>query len=176
MSGKKKEQVITPKQDRFAKEYVVDLNATQAAIRAGYSKKTARQQASRMLSKDYIQATIQKYGRKVDRKVGLSAERILGGLLQNAERCQQGEPVLDKFGQPTGVWRFDAAGSNRAWELLGKNRRLFIDRTELVDVDGVQEYVERICNILTDEINDDPMLRRILTRIMEDAGITFDDK
>lgn len=41
---------LTPKQERFVQEYLVDLNATQAAIRAGYSAKTAREQASRLLS------------------------------------------------------------------------------------------------------------------------------
>lgn len=41
---------LTPKQQRFVDEYLIDLNATQAAIRAGYSKKTAQEQASRLLS------------------------------------------------------------------------------------------------------------------------------
>lgn len=41
---------LTPKQQRFVDEYLIDLNATQAAIRAGYSKKTADQQASRLLT------------------------------------------------------------------------------------------------------------------------------
>lgn len=41
---------LTPKQSRFVEEYLVDLNATQAAIRAGYSEKTAQEQSSRLLS------------------------------------------------------------------------------------------------------------------------------
>jgi phage terminase small subunit len=41
---------MTPKQQQFVKEYLVDLNATQAAIRAGYSAKTANEQASRLLA------------------------------------------------------------------------------------------------------------------------------
>ena len=40
---------MTPKQQRFVEEYLVDLNATQAAIRAGYSEKTAAEQACRLL-------------------------------------------------------------------------------------------------------------------------------
>src|SRR5262249_53478937 len=48
MSSEKGE--LTPKQERFVQEYLVDLNATQAAIRAGYSKKTATEQASRLLT------------------------------------------------------------------------------------------------------------------------------
>ena len=47
-------QTLTPKQARFVQEYLIDLNATQAAIRAGYSEHTARQVASENLSKPYI--------------------------------------------------------------------------------------------------------------------------
>lgn len=49
---------LTPKQQRFVEEYLVDLNATQAAIRAGYSPETARQTASENLSKPDIQSAI----------------------------------------------------------------------------------------------------------------------
>ena len=45
---------LTEKQKRFCDEYLIDLNATQAAIRAGYSEKTARQTATENLSKPYI--------------------------------------------------------------------------------------------------------------------------
>lgn len=56
---------LTPKQQRFADEYIVDLNGKQAAIRAGYSEKTAEAQASRLLSNAKVQHYIQK--RKQDR-------------------------------------------------------------------------------------------------------------
>ena len=49
-----KNKELTPKQERFCQEYMKDLNGTQAAIRAGYSKETARQQAQRLLTKVYI--------------------------------------------------------------------------------------------------------------------------
>lgn len=56
---------LTAKQQRFADEYLVDLNGKQAAIRAGYSEKTAEAQASRLLSNVKVQHYIQK--RKQDR-------------------------------------------------------------------------------------------------------------
>lgn len=56
---------LTPKQQRFADDYLIDLNGKQAAIRAGYSEKTAEQQASRLLSNVKVQAYIQK--RKAER-------------------------------------------------------------------------------------------------------------
>lgn len=51
---------LTPKQKRFCEEYLIDLNATQAAIRAGYSPKTAEQTASRLLRNVKVQEYIAK--------------------------------------------------------------------------------------------------------------------
>lgn len=50
---------LTPKQRRFVEEYLIDLNGTQAAIRAGYSQKTANPQAARLLANVSIQAAIE---------------------------------------------------------------------------------------------------------------------
>ena len=49
---------LTEKQQRFVEDYLIDLNATQAAIRAGYSAKTADQQGSRMLANVKVQQAI----------------------------------------------------------------------------------------------------------------------
>ena len=49
---------LTPKQERFVTEYLVDLNATQAALRAGYSPRTAPQQGSRLLKNVDVQAAL----------------------------------------------------------------------------------------------------------------------
>ena len=49
---------LTPKQARFVEEYLIDLNATAAAKRAGYSKKTARQQAARLLSNVNVECAV----------------------------------------------------------------------------------------------------------------------
>lgn len=49
---------LTPKQERFVAEYLVDLNATQAAIRAGYSAKTANEQGARLLANVSIASAI----------------------------------------------------------------------------------------------------------------------
>jgi phage terminase small subunit len=51
--------VLTPKQQRFVAEYLVDLNATQAAIRAGYSKRTANEQGSRLLANASVRAAVE---------------------------------------------------------------------------------------------------------------------
>ncbi|MED3888158.1 terminase small subunit [Priestia aryabhattai] len=71
---------LTPKQQRFVEEYLVDLNATQAALRAGYSEKTARAIGQQNLTKLYIQQEIQKRMNKRSEKTEITAERILEEL------------------------------------------------------------------------------------------------
>jgi len=71
---------LTPKQQRFADEYLVDLNATQAAIRAGYSKKTAGQQGERLLRNVEIQEAVSKRQRKIQEKTEITQERVLAEL------------------------------------------------------------------------------------------------
>lgn len=71
---------LSPKQQRFVEEYVVDLNATQAAIRAGYSPKTAEQQGPRLLGNVRVAAAIEKAKAKVTAKTEITAERVLAEL------------------------------------------------------------------------------------------------
>ena len=71
---------LTPKQKQFCLEYLIDLNATQAAIRAGYSKKTANIQASQNLTKLNIQAEIAKLKKNRAENTGVTAERVVKEL------------------------------------------------------------------------------------------------
>lgn len=127
---------LTPKQEMFVREYLIDLNATQAAIRAGYSKRTARQIGQENLTKPDIQECITELIKSRAEKVELDANWVLSRLKLISDRCIQGEPVIDKEGNETGEWRFDAAGANRATELIGKHLAMFTDRQELSGKDG----------------------------------------
>jgi phage terminase small subunit len=71
---------MTPKQQRFVQEYLVDLNATQAAIRAGYSPRTARSVGSENLTKPDIAAAIAAAGAQLAARTGITAERVLAEL------------------------------------------------------------------------------------------------
>ncbi len=76
---------MTPKQQRFAEEYVVDHNATQAAIRAGYSERTAKQQGSRLLTNvDVIEAVRAKEAR-LRRKTDVSIRSMTEEMRENRE-------------------------------------------------------------------------------------------
>ena len=71
---------LTKKQSMFIEEYLVDLNATQAAIRAGYSRDTARSQGQRMLTKVDIKEAIQKAIDDRSKRVEVTADRVLQEL------------------------------------------------------------------------------------------------
>lgn len=71
---------LSPKQQRFCEEYLVDLNATQAAIRAGYSKKTAQEQSSRLLSNVIVAGCIQQLQVAQSKRTKITADAILAEL------------------------------------------------------------------------------------------------
>lgn len=65
------------KQDVFVQEYLIDLNATQAAIRAGYSVKTADQQGSRLLANVKVQTQIAKAMAERSKRTGINQDRVV---------------------------------------------------------------------------------------------------
>ena len=75
---------LTPKQQRFVEEYLVDLNATQAAIRAGYSRKTAASIGEENLRKHEIQAAIQAAMKARQERTEITQDRVLAELAKIA--------------------------------------------------------------------------------------------
>ena len=126
---------LTPKQEMFVREYLIDLNATQAAIRAGYSVKNADKIGSELLGKTGVKAAVQAGMDARAEKAGVSAEYVLNGIMKLIDRCEQAVPVLDNEGNPTGEWRFESSSAMRGYELLGKHLKLFTDKVE-IDVGG----------------------------------------
>lgn len=68
---------LTDKQQRFVDEYLIDLNATQAAIRAGYSAKTADQQGSRMLANVKIKQAVAEKQAQRSKRTGVNQDRVV---------------------------------------------------------------------------------------------------
>lgn len=77
---------LTPKQQRFAEEYLVDMNATQAAIRAGYSPKTANEQGSRLLTNVSIRAHIERGRLAMAEKTEMTVASVTTRLLAIADK------------------------------------------------------------------------------------------
>ena len=71
---------LTPKQERFCQEYLIDVNATQAAIRAGYSKRRADQSGYQVLRKIEVQATIKRLIHERARRTDIKADSVLQEL------------------------------------------------------------------------------------------------
>lgn len=81
MSGRRQiGKDMTPKQARFVEEYLVDLNGTQAAIRAGYSARSAKHIADELMDKPHIVNAIEALQAKRARKTEITAERVLREL------------------------------------------------------------------------------------------------
>ena len=140
---------LTSKQRCFVEEYLVDLNATQAAIRAGYSTKTARQVGAENLSKPYIDAAVQAAMDARSERTGISQDYVLTTIRETVERCSQATPVLDRKGAPVHVetpsgdsvpaYTFDSNSVLRGCELLGRHLKMFTDKVETKITTGTHE-------------------------------------
>jgi phage terminase small subunit len=137
-ANEKNNHKLEPRQEKFIQEYLKDLNATQAAIRAGYSAKTANEQGARLLAKASIQAAIDKAQQKRAKRVEVSQDWVIENLKKVFERCMQEEPVNDREGNFTGVFNFKEAGANKALELIGKHLGMF---TEKVKISGDEQGI-----------------------------------
>lgn len=113
MATKKKK--LTDKQKMFCKEYLIDFNGTQAAIRAGYSKKTANRIATENLSKPVIAEYVRQQKEKRNARVENLQDFVLKGLQENHARAQE----IDNI-----------SASNRSLELLGKHEGMFSDKVK----------------------------------------------
>lgn len=124
---------LKDKHERFAREYVIDYNATQAAVRAGYSEKTAKQQGSRLLTNADILARVRELQAETVKRLAISEDRIVEALWETYSRCMQAEPVM-QFNSSTremvetGEYSFDSKGALRALELIGKHIGMFTDK------------------------------------------------
>jgi phage terminase small subunit len=128
-------------QARFVEQYLLDGNATQAAIRAGYSAKSAAALGSRALRMPQVQVALAERQTVAAGQWGLDPIWVLGQLRVVAERCLQGVPVRDRSGQETGEWSFNASGATRALELIGKHLGMFSER---IDVQLLRSEVAQV--------------------------------
>ena len=155
---------MTPKQERFVAEYLVDLNATQAAIRAGYSKKTAQMIGSENLSKPMIAAAVATAQAKRSERVEITQDYVLTTIRETIERCKQAEAVKYQNGDqvfvdtPDGkrapAYKFEASAVLKGAELLGRHLAMFTDKTEnrhtvenLTDEELDEQIAELECEV-----------------------------
>lgn len=128
---------LTPKQQRFVQEYLVDLNAAAAARRTGYSVRTPAEASKagwRLLQRREVREAIREAMLERQKRTELSADYVLSNLREIVERSMQRAPVLTRRGEQLTdaegrhVWRFDGRTASRALELLGRHLGMFADR------------------------------------------------
>ena len=136
---------LTEKQKRFADEYIISGNATQAAIKAGYSKKTAAVIGTENLIKPNIKNYIDKRLEELKSERTADAQEVLE-YLTSVMRGNETEEVLIGVGegmQSTIQKEVGAKDRLKAAELLGKRFVLFTDKTELA-VSEIPTFVDDI--------------------------------
>lgn len=146
---------LTEKQKRFCDEYLIDLNATQAAIRAGYSVKTAEQQGHQLLKKTSVQHSIARAMAERSKRTGINQDRIIQELAKLAfvkitdVVDDKGRIIPDASGDDlaciegikyketeNGVEReVKIASKQRALEALGRHLGMWNDKLD-IGVDG----------------------------------------
>jgi phage terminase small subunit len=149
-------QTLTPKQQLFVEEYLVDMNATRAATRAGYSAKTAYSAGQRLVRKAEISDAIQDARSERSGRVNLTIDDIVRDLVEVKDRCLQRAPVtmrggrLEVEGDPPSSWTFNAAGATKALELLGRHLGMFSEKpddcknmTDKERMDALSEIFDR---------------------------------
>ena len=131
---------MTAKQKRFCEEYLVDCNATQAAIRTGYSKKTARAVGQRLLTNVDIKKYIEQQLQKMKTEKIADAQGVLE-YLTSVMRGEQKEQVALLTGEGVqDLVQKDVSAKDRlkAAELIGKRYALFTEKVELQGETTVQ--------------------------------------
>ena len=139
---------MNDKQLRFCEEYIVDHNATQAAIRAGYSPATAKQIGSRLLTNVDVQARVQEMASKAPKCAIASAQEVL----EHFTRAMRGE-IFDqvvKRDEDGKVTKVDVVAKlsdrNKAAEALAKHYALLVEKVEVTKPKS--EMADEIAQVL----------------------------
>lgn len=135
---------LTPKQKRFVEEYLIDLNATQAAIRAGYSEKSAYSIGNENMSKPVVAEAIETEMSKRAEIAEVSAQWVLDQAVRLYRRCMQDAvPLLDRNGNQIrdrdgkALYAFDSKGAVAALGMVGKHVNVQAFRDQVAHSGGV---------------------------------------
>lgn len=187
---------LTPKQERFVDEYLIDLNATQAAIRAGYSRKTADRIGPELLGKTCVSDAIQRRRRDRERRTEITQDRVLqelaaiafargtdyasvspGGAVQIKPTEElndaQKAAVLSIKETQNGV-EIKLADKVRALELLGKHQGLFDGggKDDKAPINNLLEQIQRSARALEE---DGDAIREIQPETVDQPELVADE-
>lgn len=145
-------EMLSARQRRFAMEYLVDWNGTQAAIRAGVkpgkNNASAAVAASRMLKNDKVSAYIRARQREEFNALNLSAESLTLKTVEVLNQCMEGTEHLkwdsESHGYiPDGTWNFDSSGATKALKLLGDSIGMFEKHVKISGGLSIEDFLKQ---------------------------------
>lgn len=141
MSEEKKSEKLNPKQERFAVEYIKDMNMTKAAERAGYSKKSAIMHGSRLLTNAKVREKVAELEAEVKNEAIATAQEVEEFLsaAMRGELTEEKSYISDKKKKER---RIAMKERIKAAELLAKRYALLTEKTELSGKDGQPIVIE----------------------------------
>ena len=114
---------LNPQYRKFVQEWMVDMNATRAAIAAGYSEKSAAQTASRLMRRTDIRSYRDALMAEAFEDLGVTRHSIASRVWEIYERCMQKKPVMEwnsttREWIESGEWQFDTKGALKALAMM----------------------------------------------------------
>ena len=114
---------LNPQYRKFVQEWMVDMNATRAAIAAGYSEKSAAQTASRLMRRTEIRSYRDALMAEAFEDLGVTRHSIASRVWEIYERCMQKKPVMEwnsttREWIESGEWQFDTKGALKALAMM----------------------------------------------------------
>lgn len=147
-----KKKPLTDKQKRFIDEYMVDGSATQAAIRAGYSQKTARAMGSENLTKPDIDAEIKRRQAALSEKLEYTAEDWTRDVLELKNRSMEEIELKDEDGNVVHTETKDPQTAHKCLDMLGKRLGLFVEKKQVeVNISDRSSWLNEVLKEVKDE-------------------------
>lgn len=132
---------LSAKQKKFVQEWLVDMNATRAAVRAGYSEKSAANTASRLMKDPAVQAYRDELLKAKFDELGITRHSLAVEVYEMMQKCKGGTPHMvwnsdTKTYEPDGTWEQNEKGLYKGAELLSR----LLDKLDGADEDEGADY------------------------------------
>ena len=168
---------LTARQQRFVDAYLLDPNATQAAITAGYSAKTAHVQGPRQLGKVRVQTALWEARKAVSKQLVVTQEWLVNEFWENHLLAREGNPLLDRYGKPTGAVMRQISASNKALEAIAVITGHWVNKTRVGVDSDLAALMERIDGKSRGlNIESKPPAPRLVSRPVSDLEDTIVDE
>ena len=146
MSVAELEKLLDDRRIKFVHELLIDGNQTAAAVRAGYSEKTAASQASRLLRDVKVAAYKRALARELLSTMGYDKSQLLLKLGEIVDRCMEGKPHLGwdavkREWVPDGTWTFDSRGAVKAIEAIAAMAGFNESKKVSIENESIEQFL-----------------------------------